>query len=503
MPQALAEPETLWRTHFCVPRRHSCRRSFSFTELCKYALASCLLLVPCFWQSRIQAGDLSSHLYNAWLVQLVEQGKAPGITVARQWTNVLFDLELSAIWKLAGPQAAERIAVATAVLIFVWGAFALAGVIAGRRPWFLLPCIGMLAYGWVFHAGFFNFHLSLGLCLWALAWLWRPAPARVAAAVVALAIAYVAHALPVVWAVCVIGYACLARNLRPRYRAPLILAGLAAVVMARWLIMTHLATMWWPQQITLLSGADQLRVYGARYGVLEAALLLIWGAMIVRRRALRLVLGIPFGIGLLTAYAVLMIPSRIHVPGYQHALVFIADRMSLCVAVAVCALAAAVRPRRAETAALAALAMVFFCFLYVDDRAANLAEDDMQAALAGLAPYQRVVNGLSAYSGRLDQLGHTLDRACIGRCFSYANYEPATAQFRVRAGRANPVVAADYRDSFGFQSGRYVIKPEDTPIYAVVPHPAGRGFSVRSLRPGESAPVAGIDWEKWKWAAGK
>jgi hypothetical protein len=55
---------------------------------------SLLLLVPCFWQPRIQAGDLSSHLYNAWLAQLIERGQAPGLTLARQSNNVLFDLML-------------------------------------------------------------------------------------------------------------------------------------------------------------------------------------------------------------------------------------------------------------------------------------------------------------------------------------------------------------------------------------------------------------------------
>jgi len=59
--------------------------------------ASILVLVPCFWQSRIQAGDLSSHLYNAWLAQLIERGQAPGLSLARQSNNILFDLVLSGL----------------------------------------------------------------------------------------------------------------------------------------------------------------------------------------------------------------------------------------------------------------------------------------------------------------------------------------------------------------------------------------------------------------------
>ena len=79
-------------------------------------LASALLLVPCFWQARIQAGDLSSHVYNAWLAQLIVRGQAPGLTLAKQSNNVLFDLMLSGLLRAFGAAAAQRIAVSAAVL---------------------------------------------------------------------------------------------------------------------------------------------------------------------------------------------------------------------------------------------------------------------------------------------------------------------------------------------------------------------------------------------------
>src|ERR1700693_5688679 len=79
-----------------------------------YALASILLLLPVFWQPRIQAGDLSSHIYNAWLAQLIEHGQAPGLTLARQSNNILFDLMLSGFMRAFGAAAAQRIAVSVA-----------------------------------------------------------------------------------------------------------------------------------------------------------------------------------------------------------------------------------------------------------------------------------------------------------------------------------------------------------------------------------------------------
>src|SRR5438445_743954 len=80
-----------------------------------YLAASVLLLIPCFWQSRLQAGDLSSHIYNAWLAQLIARGQAPGLSIASQTTNVLFDWILSALFQSVGASAAQRISAALAV----------------------------------------------------------------------------------------------------------------------------------------------------------------------------------------------------------------------------------------------------------------------------------------------------------------------------------------------------------------------------------------------------
>src|SRR5713226_2973733 len=63
----------------------------------RVALISALVLVPCFWQAHIQAVDLSSHLYNAWLSILIGEGKAPGLAIVSQRTNVLFDIILAGL----------------------------------------------------------------------------------------------------------------------------------------------------------------------------------------------------------------------------------------------------------------------------------------------------------------------------------------------------------------------------------------------------------------------
>src|SRR6266480_6458014 len=128
-------------------------------------LISALLVVPCFWHSRIQAGDLGSHVYNAWLAQLIEHHQISGLTIARQWSNVLFDLLLLQLGNFAGLVVAEKIVVSFAVLVFFWGSFSFLAAVAGRPPWLLTPFLFVLSYGYVFHMGFMNYYLSIGLAL--------------------------------------------------------------------------------------------------------------------------------------------------------------------------------------------------------------------------------------------------------------------------------------------------------------------------------------------------
>jgi hypothetical protein len=48
-----------------------------------YLAASVLVLIPCFWQSRLQAGELGNDIYNAGLAQRIRQGQAECRTTGR------------------------------------------------------------------------------------------------------------------------------------------------------------------------------------------------------------------------------------------------------------------------------------------------------------------------------------------------------------------------------------------------------------------------------------
>ena len=462
----------------------------------RYVLASLAVLIPCSWQPRIQGGDLSSHIYNSWLASLIEQGRLSGLQIAHQTTNVLFDLLLTALFQRFGADWAQRLLVSLCVLILVWGAYAFVSSVSARAAWPFLPCITMLSYGWVFHMGFFNFYLSLGLSFWGLAVLWKPNLARIAGACALFAVAYTAHAVPVLWAAALLAYGCIARAVTPRARLALVGTGVALLVGAHFVARRWLTTNWSFTQLASAAGADQVLVFDGKYGLVMAALLLIWVTCfsdLLRTHGGRdLVRGnIPLHWCALTAAGIFLVPDAVLIPGYPHGLVYIAERMSLCTAVCLCAVLAAAPVRALQRYAFLVVALAFFACLFRDERSLNRFEDRIDRALAQLPPGQRVVSPILDPTLRVNALVHMIDRACIGRCFSYANYEPSTALFRIRATAPNPYVISAYGDSFDMQNGKYVFKPADLPVYALTVSDSGE-LSAYPLKPG--VPSGATQW---------
>src|SRR5215472_4338549 len=160
---------------------------------------SIFLLVPCFWHQRIEAGDLGSHVYNAWLAQLVQEGRAPGVYIVWQWDNILFDLLLFYSAIAFGLVVAQKMVVSLCVLIFFWGVFALMRAASGRAPWTLVPCIAMLTYSYIFHMGFMKYYLSLGLASLGLVLVWPLRRNGLIAAAILAPFILLAHPLGFLW----------------------------------------------------------------------------------------------------------------------------------------------------------------------------------------------------------------------------------------------------------------------------------------------------------------
>src|SRR5271168_1795983 len=244
-------------------------------------LFSVVLLIPCFWQSRIQSADLSSHVYNAWLASLIQQGAAPGLWIAPQSNNVLFDLMLDWLFAHVGSDLAQRLAVSLSVLIFGWGAIFFIFRLADQRPasrnwWFAAPCVAMLAYGFIFYLGLFDFYLSMGLCLWYLAIFyggsWR---VRAMAAPILIA-AWIAHPMPVAWALGMAAYVAAANRILPGRRPTLVIIGLAVLAATRYVLIYRYSCSWSLDQLTFITGANQIALFGLKYVLPFAGLLLLW-----------------------------------------------------------------------------------------------------------------------------------------------------------------------------------------------------------------------------------
>jgi hypothetical protein len=449
-----------------------------------FALFSAALLTPCFWQSRIQAADLSSHIYNAWLVVQIHRGAAPGLWIASQSTNILFDLILAWLFAHAGPDWAQKLAVAFCVLIFGWGAICFIFRAGKRNWWFSAPCVAMLSYGFIFHMGFFNFYLSLGLCLWYPAITWKQSWKVHFLAAPLLVLAWTAHPFPVLWALGTAAYIAVARRLKPARTLRLLALAVLALAVASYILAHRYGSSWSFVQAFFISGADQLDVFGPKYKIPFAATLLLWMVLLRKLAKLgvaELLQNIPFQLWILNAAAVVLLPEHIAFQQYGLPFGFITDRLSLCAALMMCATLAAAPAGKFEKIGLAAVAVVFFSFLYFDGRQLNRIEDRIDAVVQTLPAGERVVNTLPSLTLRSLCLQHDLDRACIGHCYSYANYEPPSRQFRVRALPGNRIVLANQPDVNAIVDGKYVVQLSDLPLHLV--YLCGPNLTEVCLRP--------------------
>lgn len=430
-------------------------------------LAAALLLVPCVWQTRIYAGDLSSHIYNAWLATLIEKGQAPGLVLHPMVTNVFFDILLETLFKRLGADWAQKLAASLAVLVFAFGMLAYLRTVGGKRAWFLFPVVAMLSYGYIFHMGFFNFLLALGVSLAALSLLVRGRPLSIAAGWVLLALAFWIHFMPPLWAICMAAYYWLHRSLKPRYSLALLAVSIGLTAALRFFVAWRYSSTFSSVQSGSLSGADQFWVFGGWTLVFVPLMLLVWGLLFLRlahvKSPLRIVLGFPAQSLILNSAAVLILPRMITPPGYQLGFNFITERLSLMVAITVCALVAASRPRFVDLALMAAVCCGFFAAMYAEDRRLGVLEDRLTSIVETLPAMARVVTPLNE-PARANQWNHLIDRVCLGRCFSYTNYEPTTGHFRIRIQGSSPVVAPDFAASAALEWGLYQ-PPPGTPDY--------------------------------------
>ncbi len=473
------------------------------TEWRRAILVSAALLIPCFWQRHIQAGDLASHVYNAWLAQLVGEGRAPGVYTIWQWQNVLVDLMLLKLGVLFGFRVAEKIVVSLCVLAFFWGVFTLIAVAARKRPWSLAPGLAMLAYGYVFYMGFMNYYLSLGLACFGLAALWHGERRGILLAAVLAPLALLAHPLGFLWLLAAGTY----RLLWPRMRGweewlpPAAAIGIGLLV--RWMLARHpeFQPDWPDTPFFRWNGADQFWVFRpATWYVSLAMIVFVIVATLLdlfpwqrgngkakERRLFPEFYAVSF---CLTS----LLPENLRPDANAGWIGLLVTRLTLISAIFLFCWLGTLRPRKWHFFALAACAAVYFTFVYRDTRMANQLEENAENLTRELPMGTRVLATIFEPSDYRMVTLHVVDRACIGHCFLYSNYEAATKQFRLRVQGGSPVAVASTDDSEDMQSGSYDVQDEDLPLKQIYQCDAAdwTKLCIRDLKSGEKNGAVGI-----------
>jgi hypothetical protein len=441
-------------------------------SLWKVVLVSLLALVPCFWHPRIEAGDLASHTYNAWLTTLVVHNQAPGLWIAPQKNNILFDILLFRMSSLFGFVAGERIAVCLAVLVFFWGSFLLCSSFTSRPPWFLTPALLALSYGWTMQMGFFNFYLSLGISFFAITIVLRTRGLKSLCVLIFLPLIWLAHPLGCAWFMAIAIYAITARFFRPPVQWILPLVAVYVAFLIRVYLASHYQVTAWIGRFYELNGADQF-VLSKRYGFLPACwLLAVLGCVLLHIVRLgRSAFGMPFPLAtqmlVVCAMGLWLLPDAITLPLYAEPVSLISSRFTLVIGVLVCCVLANLQPRFLFGAVTTVLALAYFGLLYSDTGKTWDMEQQAATLVAQVPENARIVATIFPFRHARVFVHHVVGRACIGRCFVIDNYEPSSGQFRLRAAPEGRIATANSVDTNRMMLGAYIVKPEDLPLWQI------------------------------------
>ncbi len=474
------------------PQRSNLQAATSFARKnsLRVAIVSVVVAIPCFWQPHVGFGDFPSHVYNAWLYPKVPAGELQGLATSGQHTNILSDVLLTWLIQHTGVEPAQRLVLSFAALLMFWGVFALIGSLRRKTEWWITPMIVMLGYGWAFQLGFLNSFIASALGIWLFALLWRGSRWDWLAAVPIAVLIYVASPWPLAWGAGIITFA-LFWSRMPKSRqwiwlpiGAVTLAAISFFLVSRW------SGEWVRNDLLTISGADQFFIFRTRFYWLAVAIAALWTVIFVQQ--LRKPVpdssagSLPFHLYVLNAVAVVLLPFSIIPPGYTERFSFISPRLSLMAAAFACVCFAIDKPARWMRAAVWMLALLFFCFLYSDMRQLNKVEARVDELLRTIPPGQRVTALIYYPRARLRELHHMLDRECIGRCWSYGDYEPNSGQFRIRAIAPNPYVMWDTKDTAQLAQGQYIARKEDLPLYQIYPcGPRETDLCIRALQEGE------------------
>jgi hypothetical protein len=246
----------------------------------------------------------------------------------------------------------------------------------------------------------------------------------------------------------------------------------------------------------IYGGNDQIALYSNRYYVLSIVALLFGAACfaaegIRRWRAQEswAKLRPPLELYSVVVLGTYVLPGVLRIPLYPGWIGAFALRLTTISAVLGLSVLGFMQPRKRQTLAFTIIAVIFFAFLYRDTGVLNRMELQVERLVGSLPRGERVTATIWAPpDSRVPYVVHIVDRACIGKCFSYENYEPASGEFRVRAGQGSPIAAADTDEREQMESGEYVVRPEDLPMAQIYQCDASdlTWLCIRQLTAGEA-----------------
>jgi hypothetical protein len=143
-----------------------------------YALLALAYLIPIWAVEYLPTTDGPAHTYNAWVLRQIDnRAEYPlfdryYVIDARPLPNWLGHAVMAGLMRAVPPRTAEKLLASGYVLLFVTGAWFLAGAVDPERRWVAFLALPM-ACNRFFQMGFYNFCLGLALFLVTLGFWWR------------------------------------------------------------------------------------------------------------------------------------------------------------------------------------------------------------------------------------------------------------------------------------------------------------------------------------------
>jgi hypothetical protein len=447
----------------------------------RFVIAAALAAFPCLLLPFPQLGDLHTHLYNGWLAGQLDSPNTPAALtgcfyLVPMWTNTLLDRLLTLSVPLLGPAASARAAALLTVCCFFLSVFLWQRVTLGRWPLVFAPLLLALTYGWLLRAGFLNYLLALGFAFAAAACLRLPRYPRLALIFTLSILGLLAHAIAFFLAAGLLlthHYFLAAR--RTLAVSLFVVATVSLLVLRLFLVQSSFGS----PEFSLFASLG-LTAFGGG-GIAAAMLPCATLALVITRlrRWSPLLLT-----ALLAVAAAFLIPAEISLPQIPRPMSYNTVRLATLAWIFLFTAAEHASLPRWLTVFTLPMSFAALAFFYQEQLWLGGLHRGVQAATRSLPPGSRVVLQSRQGGSSVDGILHMIDSACIGHCYSLANYVPASQHFRIRRQEACTLSLSAPR-LVEAENGRFVVLPTDLPLWRIRAT-AGPAFEAVPMRGGES-----------------